>query len=83
MTIWRVLAVTGVLFAQQRDPEMAEWMERMRKEHQLPLHDWRPISNRITPVTEVKLSIHGGGEVASADGRRQHTHSRARHRRLR
>ena len=35
---------------------MAEWIERMKREHTLPLHEWRPVSNRVTAVTEVKRS---------------------------
>ena len=39
--------------AQQSDPQFREWMERMRKEHDLRLTDWRPVSNAVTPVTDV------------------------------
>lgn len=29
----------------------SEWMNRMREQHRLDLSAWRPVSNRVTPVT--------------------------------
>ena len=46
-------SVVTAALAQQNDPKFRQWMEQMRKEHQLPLHEWRPVSNAVTPATEV------------------------------
>lgn len=38
----------------QPTPEMRRWMERLRAQHDIPLRQWRPRSNAVVPVTEIR-----------------------------
>lgn len=49
--------VARALSAQQLSappPGMKAWMEKMRGEHEIALHEWRPQTNAVVPMTNVR-----------------------------
>ena len=56
---------TGATASAQEDPAFRQWMDRMREEHRLPLPDWKPVSNAVTPKTDLARSKYPAIDIHS------------------
>ncbi len=72
-----LLTACFTLWAQRMPPEMKEWAEKMKAEHDIRLRDWKPVPNAVVPVTDIKrakfpiIDVHkhiGTDDESVADG---------------